>query len=140
MGWPVGVMLNLLQRISRNWTTRPASSRTWRALLVLLLVVVSYLALTPASLEGSESGLDKVGHLVAFTALAFSGYLGLPASRGTRAALLCGLFAYGGLIEILQLFVPGRSSELGDLLADGLGIAFGAGLAALVLRFGLRQR
>jgi len=43
---------------------------------VLLLVVVSYLALTPKPLEGFESGLDKVAHLLAFTSLAFSGYLG----------------------------------------------------------------
>jgi VanZ family protein len=105
-------------------------------LLVLLVVVVSYLALTPTPLEGSESALDKVGHLMAFTALAFAGYLGFPTSRGTRTALLFGLLAYGGLIEVLQLIVPGRSSEWGDLLADGIGIALGAGLAVFVFRFG----
>jgi VanZ family protein len=114
--------------------------RTWRALLVLLLVVVSCLALTPKPLVGLESGLDKVGHLMAFTALAFSGCLAFPATRRTRTALLFGLLAYGGLIEVLQLFVPGRSAEWGDLLADGIGIAFGAALAALVVRLGLRQR
>lgn len=133
-------MQNLLRQVSRNWTTGPASARTWRALLVLLLVVVSCLALTPKPLEGFESGLDKVGHLMAFTALAFAGYLGVP----TRSALLFGLLAYGGLIEVLQLFVPGRSSEWGDWLADGIGIAFGAGLAAFLLRVStaaaIRQR
>jgi VanZ family protein len=121
-------MLNFL-----SWTTGPASVRSWRALLVFLLAVVSYLALTPKPLEGHESGLDKVGHFMAFTALAFSGYLGLPTSRGVRTALLFGLLAYGGLIEVLQLWVPGRSAEWGDLLADGIGILFGAGLAALML-------
>jgi len=48
------------------------------------------------------------------------------------------------LIEVLQLFVPGRSSEWGDLLADGIGIVFGMGLAASVFNFGaqagIRQR
>jgi len=44
------------------------------------------------------------------------------------------LLVYGGLIEVLQLFVPGRSAEWGDLLADGIGIVFGIGLAAFVLR------
>jgi VanZ family protein len=122
-------MLNL-----RSWTTGPASVRTWRALLVFLLVVVSYLALTPKPLEGFESGLDKVGHLMAFAALAFSAYLAFPSSRGMRTAVLFGLLVYGGLIEVLQLFVPGRSAEWGDLLADGIGIVFGIGLAAFVLR------
>lgn len=126
----------LLQRVYRFCTNGVTAPRAWQALLALLVLVVSYLALTPAPLEGSESGLDKVGHLLAFAALAFSGYLSFPASRGTRIALLCGLFAYGGLIEVLQLLVPGRSSEWGDLLADGLGVALGAGLAALLARFG----
>jgi VanZ family protein len=106
----------------------------------LLLVVVSYLALTPKPLVGLESGLDKVAHLLAFTALAFSGYLGFPASRGMRTALPFALLAYGGLIEVLQLFVPGRSAEWGDLLADGIGIGVGIGLASFMFRFGLRQQ
>jgi VanZ family protein len=48
---------------------------------------------------------------MAFTALAFSGNPGFTASRGTRTAPLFGLRANGGLIEVLQVFVPGRSSE-----------------------------
>jgi len=108
----------------------------WQALLVLLLVVVSYLALTPKPLEGSESGLDKVGHLLAFIALGFTGYLGLPA----RTALPFCLARIRGLLEVLQMFVPGRSAEWGDLLADGIGIGVGIGLAAFVSRCGLRQR
>jgi VanZ family protein len=131
----MGAMQTLL-----NWMAGPGSARARRALLVLLVFVVSCLALTPKPPEGSQSGLDKVAHLLAFTALAFSGCLGSPASRGTRTALLFGLLAFGGLIEVLQWFVPGRSSEWGDLLADGIGIAFGAGLASLVFRLKLRQR
>ena len=116
-------MQTLLRRISA------APARTWQGVLALLLVVVTYLALTPKPLVGLESGLDKVGHLLAFTALGFTGYLGFP----TRTALPFALLAYGGLIEVLQLFVPGRSAEWGDLLADGIGIGVGIGLAALVI-------
>ena len=103
-------------------------------MLVFLVVAVSYLALTPKPPHGAESGLDKVAHLLTFMALAFSGCLAFPASRGTRTALPFALLAYGGLIEVVQLFVPGRSAEWGDLLADGIGIAFGIGLAAFVLQ------
>jgi VanZ family protein len=86
--------------------------------------------------------LDKAAHLLAFTALACSAHLGFHASRGdTRTALLLGgiLLVYGGLIEVMQLFVPGRSAQWGDLLADGVGIALGISLAALMLRCGLPQ-
>jgi hypothetical protein len=86
------------------------TSRTWRVLLLLLLVVVTFLALTPKLPEGVESGLDKVAHLLAFTSPAFSGYRGFPACRGICSAVVTGLLAYGGLIEVLQVFVPGRSS------------------------------
>jgi hypothetical protein len=78
----MGAMPNLLQRISGKWTT---------VLLVLLVVVVGYLALTPTSLEGSESALDKVGQLMAFTALAFSGYLGFPTNTHRPALRVAGL-------------------------------------------------
>jgi VanZ family protein len=43
------------------------------------------------------------------------------------------LFGYGGLIEILQMSVPNRAAEWGDLLADTVGIATGAAVAAIVL-------
>jgi VanZ family protein len=48
--------------------------------------------------------------------------------------LLCALRAFGVSIEVLQLFVPGRSSEWGDLLADSIGIACDAIIAPYVLR------
>ena len=101
---------------------------------MLLVVAVSYLALTPAPPQGVDFGWDKMNHLVAFTALAFSACLSYPASRRTRLLLLCGLLAYGGSIELLQMLVPNRSTGWDDLLADAIGIAFGAAVAALVLR------
>jgi len=134
----------LLSWSRRHWCDAESSGANfgaslrshWRTLLVLLLVAVTYLALTPKRLVGLESGLDKVGHLLAFTALGFTGYLGFP----TGTALPFALLAYGGLIEVLQLFVPGHSAEWGDLLANGIGIGVGIGLAAFVLDFRLRQR
>jgi len=44
------------------------------------------------------------------------------------------LFAYGGLIEVLQQFVPGRACEWADLFADSVGIVLGAGMAAGLAR------
>lgn len=99
-------------------------------LLYLLIVGVSYLALTPKPPTGIDTGWDKLNHTLAFAALAISAWLAYPASHRTRLLWLGALLAFGGLIEILQLFVPGRSAESGDLLADALGIACGAAIAA----------
>lgn len=121
-------------RFARAITTGPAAVQSWRALLALLVVVVGYLALTPYPPAGIDTGWDKLNHVLAFTALAFSASLSCPTSPGARRLLLCALLAYGGAIEIAQSFVPGRSAEWGDLLADALGIASGAVIAAVVVR------
>jgi VanZ family protein len=54
--------------------------------------------------------------------------------------VLIGLLAFGGLIEILQAFVPGRDSDWHDLLADAVGTAAGAALALATLRLARQAR
>ena len=107
-------------------------------LLLLLLVAVSWLALTPKPPPRIDLGWDKLNHMAAFIALAFAASLGWPHSWRPRALWLCALLAYGGLIELLQRHVPGRSAEWGDLLADAVGLCCGAVFALAVLRAAAR--
>lgn len=123
----------LAQRMILALTAR-AAPRHWRTILVLLLLAVSYLALTPKPPVHIDTGWDKLNHLLAFAALAFAGGLGFSQSRDRQTFLLLALLAYGGLVEVLQLYVPGRAGEWADLLADTIGIACGAVTAAYVLR------
>jgi len=97
----------------------------WRGLWLVLLIAISYLALSPVPPRTLDTGWDKANHLLAFGSLAFSGYWSLSAPRARWLGLPLLLLGYGGLIEILQLQVPGRSGEWADLLADSLGIAVG---------------
>lgn len=122
------------QRLSRAIVAGVAASRAWRVLLSLLFVVASYFALSPNPPVSIGFAWDKLNHVLAFAALAFSVGLGYPSWRGTRVLWFCALVAYGGLIEILQQFVPGRSSEWSDLLGDTVGIVCGAAIAAGALR------
>jgi VanZ family protein len=46
---------------------------------------------------------------------------------------MLGLLAFGAAIEVVQAFVPGRSCEWEDLLADSVGIVAGV-LVTLPLR------
>jgi VanZ family protein len=47
--------------------------------------------------------------------------------------LSMGIFAYSGLMEIGQYFVPGRSMSALDLLANGIGVGLGMTLAIKAL-------
>ena len=114
-------------------TAITAATRAWRVILLLLIVAVGYLALAPAPPPTMDTGWDKLNHALAFTALAFAGCLGFPAAQGGRTVLLAALISLGAAIEILQLFVPGRSGEWNDLFADSIGIACGTVIATGVM-------
>jgi VanZ family protein len=124
----------LVQRLARALTAIATAKQVWRILLLLFIVAVGYLALTPIPPPSIDFGWDKLNHLVAFSTLAFSASLSWPASRRVRLLMYFMLFAYGGLIEVLQQFVPGRACEWADLFADSVGIVLGAGMAAGLAR------
>jgi VanZ family protein len=115
-------------------TRSPDSTRVWRVVLVVLLVVVSVLAVMPVPPKELSTGWDKLNHSSAFAVLTFVARLAFPGGRRTGWAIAVGMFAYGGLIEIVQWFVPGRQSEWADLWGDTIGIAIGMLLAAGALR------
>jgi VanZ family protein len=83
-----------------------------------------------------SSGLDKVAHFGAYLVLGF-----LLAYGGSRFSLIAWVAVaigvlYGASDEIHQSFVPGRSSEVADWVADALGTVAGV----LIYHFLLRRR
>lgn len=102
---------------------RPDVQRGLAWLLLVLIAVISYLALSPAPPKQMNLGWDKLNHLSAFATLALLGRLAWP--RRTLVVPLA-LLAYGAAIEVLQSQVPGRSGEWPDLLADALGLLLGS--------------
>jgi VanZ family protein len=82
-------------------------------------------------------GGDKPWHLLAYLGL---GVLvlravvgGLPAWIGRRAAAVAIAIAVGYAVtdELHQMFVPGRSAQLSDLLADTMGVIAGTSVCWL---------
>ncbi|MGH6609590.1 MAG: VanZ family protein [Burkholderiaceae bacterium] len=129
-----------VDRIARGLSAGLSAKRLWKAVLLLLLVGVAVLALMSKPPSDAGFGWDKLNHALAFTALGFSAYLGYPSARDTRVVRLCLLLiAFGALIEVLQHYVPGRSSEWGDLLADSIGAVGGAVAAASALEASVRR-
>jgi VanZ family protein len=76
---------------------------------------------------------DKSGHLLAYLLLsvlavrAVAGGFSLRVTPRVALSALMITIGYGAFDEIHQWFVPGRSAELADWFADGLGAC--AGLA-----------
>ncbi len=106
-------------------------TKFWRWLLAAQVLVVLYLALSPRPPQTLDLGWDKLNHLLAFACMTVTARLAFGRIWGT---LIVALLAYGGLIEILQSFVPNRSAEWADWFADGLGITLGIGLWLILRR------
>lgn len=76
-------------------------------------------------------GLDKVAHAGAYGVLGFLVVRALGAA-GARRSLLWGAaigLVWGILDEWTQAAIPGRTAEIGDLLADVAGAAAGGWIA-----------
>lgn len=83
------------------------------------------------------AGLDKVVHFGMYGVLAALLVWVWSGRRPTATVVLGTLLAvsaYGALDEWHQQFIPGRSMELGDWLADSVGALVGATAAAVMLR------
>ena len=105
-----------------------------RAAFVVGLVLVIVLSLVPASTPVPQTGLsDKVEHFIAYLALAATAVMGFHGRRA-RVIIIFSLLGLGILMEIGQLFSPGRVTSSGDVIANALGVMCGATLGSLGVR------
>ena len=102
-----------------------------------LLGLVLFLTLFPEPpSEGSKAGgcfwcghyalADAILNLLLFLPIGF--LLGLR-HKGSHVRTWAGLTALAVLIEVAQLFIPGRFATLSDILMNSAGAAIGIGLA-----------
>lgn len=117
-----------------------ARRHLWRALLLLLIIAICWLALSPVPPKTADTGWDKANHALAFAVLAFVGVWAFASRPRQWGWLVLALLAYGGGIEIAQSFVPPREADVADLLADGLGIALGLLVAWPLAAWGASRR
>jgi VanZ family protein len=91
----------------------------------LLLLAVTVLTFVPAVLR-PVSGLGQ--NLEHFTIFVLMGAAFALAYRRYAYSTGLALLAFTGILELLQLFVPGRHARLSDFVVDALGV--GVGMAA----------
>lgn len=107
-------------------------SWSWR-ILAASWVVLIFLLSSQSDLPGPDTlpewlPVDKIGHFGMFAVLAALLYL--SGLRPVLAVMATGV--YGALDEVHQLFVPGRTAQAADWLADILGGATGVWIATLL--------
>lgn len=95
-----------------------------------LVFVVSVIPVATPGPPGAH--LDKVAHLCEYLLLAWLLVHAVRSSEGAARPLWWAWIwatGYGALIELVQAFIPWRSAELGDAIANALGAAVGLWIA-----------
>lgn len=110
--------------------------RLAQTLWIAVLAIVVAGSLAPAAIAarvplGVAHLSDKDAHFIGYLLLALCSVF---AFRRTLRGILFALAAVplGVALEFAQEFVPGRSFDLGDMLADTLGVCAGLVLAILL--------
>ena len=108
---------------------------TWlaRAAFAVGVVVVIALSLMPASAAPDTGINDKIGHFLAYFALALTGVTGFHGRRA-KVMIVFSLIAFGILMEGAQLFAADRQPSIFDAIANALGVMCGTAAASAGLR------
>jgi VanZ family protein len=105
----------------------------------VILVVTSW---PNPSLPFSVTGLDKIVHFSMYGILGFLVGRALPRHRLLSALVgaALGLAVFGALDEWHQRFIPGRSADVKDWIADVSGMILGLLLAHFLLSLARMRR
>jgi VanZ family protein len=96
--------------------------RIWIAAIVVIVAAIVTGSLTPRQAVPVEQFSDKLGHFLAYLALALA-VSGISAPRRLWRSML-GCFLLGASLELAQAaFTEHRSAEWADLAANTAGIA-----------------
>lgn len=91
--------------------------------LIVVLIAIIYLSLRAPSESFQIRWNDKLGHLLAYTVLTVN--IGLLLKRNKQKIAPIIAFTVSAILEYLQGFVPGRSVEWADLVANAIGATIG---------------
>jgi len=121
-----------LKTALQQWLNR---YRLWRFLFFPTAAFALWLATMQGPYPVPSAPSDKVNHFFAFAVMTSLLRLGFPACRPRLCFLW--MLAYGGLIEVIQSFLPWADCSIFDVMADAVGIGAAIGLMALAARWDL---
>lgn len=110
-------------------------SKTLFLFTLVITVVIAYLSLAPKPTVTASN--DKLGHFIAYATLCVFSLRSLNLERKRSVLyILLGVITYGMLMELGQLFIPGRHFSEMDLVANAFGAVAGWILHLVVPRTG----
>ncbi|HEX8849356.1 MAG TPA: VanZ family protein [Gemmatimonadaceae bacterium] len=102
--------------------------RRWRAPL-LWAAVILMVSSVPLPAVAAPEGTDKGIHGILYLVLGFLAARALLSARTARVwqllVLVAVLVAFGGLDELHQRWIPGRTADVKDWAADTTGVVVG---------------
>jgi VanZ family protein len=114
--------------------------------LCLYWILIFILTTLPAESLPGIGISDKINHLLAYFGLGVLLKLAIdfqskyPVLKKKSSVYTLGIGAlYGALDEIHQIFIPGRSCEFMDWVADVVGVAAGILVVILIYRIELKK-
>ena len=110
--------------------------KLWLSIGYLLIVVVVFLSLTsnPVHVDTNLPYQDKLFHALAYFSLTFW-FMQIYHIRHHVFQWMIFFLCLGLLLEFLQGFDSNRYSEVGDMIANTLGVVAAAALARTPLRY-----
>jgi len=108
----------------------------WLIIGYLLIALVVFLSLTskPVQIDTNLPYQDKLLHALAYFVLTFW-FMQIYHTRHQVFRWVVLFLCLGLLMEYLQGFEPKRYSEVGDMVANALGVVAAVGVARTPLRF-----
>jgi VanZ family protein len=108
-----------------------AVSTVFKVIFGVLLAIATHQSLTPKFVEVLQDSPDKFLHLICWATLSASLYLAVRPTHRYGLQLIA-LFGYATILEIAQLWVPGRHLHGGDVTANAAGCLLIYGIIKLL--------
>jgi VanZ family protein len=111
--------------------------RIVRVAFPLYVILVAFLSLTAEGPELDE-GDDKWAHYAAYMVMALLG-MPMPRTPGARAAMAVFVMTIGAALEVMQGWVPVRTPDPWDAVANVAGASMGIAVWWISTRVFLRE-
>lgn len=93
-----------------------------QVIYISYVLLVIFLSLVPQPAGAGGSNLDKIVHACLYGIMGVLAYIAFD-TLGKRIIIFIFMFLLGVLLELLQIYIPGRDASLHDALANATGLA-----------------